>query len=505
MGILGDISPAERRDWFVWQDPPAAWLQQYGAMPGLQPIGDGTRITHVFLHRSHLPCVPADVSRNGTVPLPDHNPDLSILRPYQASVLPFILSRRSTLLAFQMRLGKTPTACHAHNPRDGMLVVVGPLISRDVWCDWIERVHGTRPAILSGRKNIELKSGHAAYFVHYDVLDAHTAFFVDQHIGTLIFDECHLLQSRQAQRTAAANVLAARASRILGLSGTPMWSRPISLWSVLHLIAPGAWGGRHAFAKRYANAMPGAHGWSYDGISHADELRDRLSEIVIRRTWQEVLQQLPPVVRVVEPVAVGDDDVAAVYMLAERARLAAGTKTFVGAISTLRQKLATLKVSAACDAAQDAFDNGHAKVVVWAWHTKVAERIAQHFKGRGMAVFRLASADAQKVRDEAIADFKRCNGHAVMVASIAVGGVAIDLSCADYAVFAEFDWTPANMYQAEMRTFHPSRPHTVVYLYLDVSIERALVDALSVREGFNQVLGLGENDVSKAVLESIAV
>lgn len=499
---MSTVKHAVRRDWFVWDGPDAAWVRANAETPGLQFTSDGNTITRVTLHRTHLPLLPPGVLGSETLATPDHRPDTSALRPYQAADLPFILSRRATLLCYEMRLGKTCLATTAHNKQDGMLVVVGPLASRDVWRDWIERVHGVTPVLCEGRKEITMVPGQAAYFCHYDVLDAHTKFFGDQEIGTLVLDECHLLQGRKTQRTSAANILAARASRIIGLSGTPMWSRPDSLYSLLHLIAPGAWGGHFAYAKRYAGARPGAHGWTYTDLSFADELRKRLSEIVVRRTWQDVLGQLPPVVRVVEPVALTAAQVMRVEMAAEVARLAAGNRsTVAGALATLRRKMSELKITPAIDAALQAVRDGH-KVVIWTWHNKTAEKIAEQLKSNStlISVFRLAAEDGQKARDGFIAEFRAATGPAIMVASIAIGGVAIDLSCADYAIFAEFDWTPANMYQAEMRTYHPSRPHTVLYLYADVPVERNLVRALQVREGFATAVGLGSEEITSIVL-----
>ena len=82
-----------------------------------------------------------------------------------------------------------------------------------------------------------------------------------------------------------------------------------------------------------------------------------------------------------------------------------------------------------------------------------------------------------------------------------VGGVGLDLSCADYAIFVELDWTPPTVYQAEMRTFHLSRPHCLVFLYADCSVEAALVEALDVKNGFAAALGLGSDDVFRRVFQ----
>ena len=87
-----------------------------------------------------------------------------------------------------------------------------------------------------------------------------------------------------------------------------------------------------------------------------------------------------------------------------------------------------------------------------------------------------------------------------MVAGMAVGGEAIDLSCATHAVFAELDWTPLVVYQARMRTFSPARPDVVIYLHSDTQVERRLLDVLGVNEHLADRIGLGIEDVAKAVL-----
>lgn len=492
-----------RPDWFVWNDPDPVWVRQHADLPGLQFGGDGARVTLVTLHRSHLPLLPAGVHLPisfearfaGATPVDES----VILRSYQAEDLPFLITRRGSLLAYEMRLGKTLTACCVHDPHSGMLVVVGPLASRDVWRTWIERVHGSPPLVLQGVKDPEPMPGFPAYFVHYDILDAHTRFFAGERIGTLILDECHLLQSRRAKRTNAVTVLATRAERIIGLSGTPMWARPDSLFSILQLITPGAWGGHHAFGVRWANGQPGAHGWSYSGVSNEDEFRLRLSEVMVRRTWKDVAPHLPPTTRIIEPVDVSSSELAQIEAAAVRASLAHGTTTTVGYLATLRRMLADVKIKTAVDSALAAVLDGH-KVVVWCWHREVADKVAVALaKTQQQLVFRLRADDDASERERQVENFRASAGASIMVAGITVGGVAIDLSCSDYAIFCEMDWIPANLQQAEMRTFHPSRPHVVVYLYADVPVESKLVTALGIKEGFASSLGLGFDEIAAAV------
>lgn len=521
---MNSLRKGPRPDWFVLNDPDPAWVTANATVPGFQWSGNGEQITSVLLHRSHWPLLPVEVTHGMTAPDDGSLKLLELVarveghgiqfRPYQAADMPFLFGRRGTLLAYEMRLGKTLTSCAVHDPRDGMLVVVGPLASRDVWATWIERVHGFPPLILQGRQDVDLQPGYPAYFVHYDVLEAHTPFFANSKIATLILDEAHLLQNRKTKRVSAVSVLAPRSERIIALSGTPMWGSPDSLWALLHMITPGAWGGHHMFGQRYCEATPGAHGWTYGGKSNEDELRARLSEVMLRRTWRDVLGQLPPVTRVVEPVDVPITQLAAIEAAAMHASLARGTTTLVGYLATLRMKLAEVKVAPAVEAAARSMVDGH-KVVVWSWHNQIGDKIAgllaqPSARGRGRAagidlapsfpVFRVRAEDDQTKRDEIIQAFRDCPGPAAIVVGIAIGGVAIDLSCADVAIFAELDWTPAMVYQAEMRTFAPTRPHAVTYLYADVPIESRLIQALAIREGFQASLGMGFDEIAKMVL-----
>ncbi len=510
-----------RSDWFNWSDPDPAWCRQVAEVPGLQWTGDGKRVTRVKFHRSHLPLMPAAVSA-ALPPVGQWAMDETryieaklkergiVPRKHQSAAFPFLRGRRGALLAYEMRLGKTLAATAAHDPRDGVLVVVGPLAARDVWCEWIERVHGFRPMLLQGRKDIEDKvvDGYPAYFIHFDILEAWTPFFTTQQIATLVLDEIHLLQNRKARRTSAVNVLAARAERIFGLSGTPMWSKPDNLYAILHLIAPGAWGAHHAFGCRYANGLPGAHGWSYNGTSNDDEFKARLQHMILRKTWAEIAPDLPPTVRVVEPISVTGRQLASIESSAMNAALARKSAvTMAGYLATLRRKIGETKVGPAADAAWDAIVGGHQKVVIWAWHREVAAKIVAEATERirakgyiGAKVLELRSDMDGNERAAVIAEFKHHPQAAVLVAGIAVGGVAIDLSCSDYAIFAEVDWTPANNRQAEMRTFAPTRPHCVVYLYADVPVEVALFQALRVKEGFETAIGLGFDAVAEQVL-----
>ena len=499
------VECSPRPDWYYWCEPDMDWCRENAEQPGLRFEPLRGRLA-VFYHVSHVPTLPDETQRaHNLIEQADRSTHMfpfegsGLLRGYQQTDLEFLKRRRGALLAYEMRLGKTPLACHLHDPAEGLLVVCGPLAAREAWREWIERTTGAPPYLLYGRKDADPAPGYGAYFVHYEVLDAHTPFLILQRIGTLVLDEFHLLQSRGTQKSSAVNALLPRASKILGLTGTPCWNKPKSLWNLLHTLTPGAWGTQFEFRKRYAGATPGAHGWLYDGISNAEELQARLATIMVRRTWQEVVPELPPTTRVIEPVELSGAAYTAIEAATMKVALARGTVTQAGYLATLRRKLAECKIQPARDIAMQAMADGH-KPVLWVWHNEVGDTLATSFPSN-VHVLRLRAADPAPKREQILALFRaHTAGRCVLIAGMGVAGVALDLSCSDYAIFVELDWTPAVVYQAEMRTFHVSRPHVVVYLHADDPVETALVDALDLKNSFAAAIGLATADIIGKVL-----
>jgi SWI/SNF-related matrix-associated actin-dependent regulator 1 of chromatin subfamily A len=279
-----------------------------------------------------------------------------------------------------------------------------------------------------------------------------------------------------------------------------VWNRPISLWQLLHLITPGAWGTRHEFGVRYAGGTPGSHGWTYSGISHDEELRARLGYMTARLTWRDVAPELPPTTRVLEPVSLTAKQYADLEAAAMKATLARGTSNEAQYKATLRRKAGLLKVKPAVERALSAAEDGH-KVVLWAWHNEILDKLDEALDAAGGVEHQmLRSAYLVEVREHRVRTFREQPEVKILVASMGVGGVGLDLSCSDCAIFVELDWTPAVVYQAEMRTFHKDRPHSVTYFYTDDPTESALIGVLGVKNGYAATLGLGSDDIMKAVL-----
>jgi SWI/SNF-related matrix-associated actin-dependent regulator 1 of chromatin subfamily A len=244
-------------------------------------------------------------------------------------------------------------------------------------------------------------------------------------------------------------------------------------------LNPGAWGKYYAFACRYADGRDGAHGFVADGSSNEEEFRLRMREVMIRRTWPEVVSDLPAMERTVETVDVSETQAHQLELEAERVRNVKKRTTQVGALARFRRLLARLKVDGAIDAALRVLQ-GDERVVIWTWHRDVALKIEDALEKQGFPGFVITGQTKVDTRDLILNRWRTAKS-APLVITMSVGQVGIDLSAARHAVFAELDFTPSVVAQAEMRVFSPQRPSAITYIIIDHEIDRKILEALQTK------------------------
>lgn len=329
----------------------------------------------------------------------------------------------------------------------------------------------------------------------------------------LICDEAHYLKNTKAQRTKIVlggdgmPGIAESARRKLFLTGTPIMNRPIEIWGIAHALAPEVFSSFWAFAKRYCVAGANGFGWDFSGARNLDELQEKLrATCMIRRLKKDVLRELPPkrrqiivleadekmrevVSREIEAyreieariaeakadaaLARVSGDAAAYERAVERLK---GVAADFAEISKLRHKTALAKVPLVLDHVDSLLEE-EGKVVVFAHHHDVIERIAEHY---GDAAVVLTGETPQSERMEVVNRFQKDESVKVFVGSITAAGLGITLTAASTAVFAELDWVPANITQAEDRLHRIGQESSVLvqHLVLDGSLDANMAKAI---------------------------
>ena len=463
----------------------------WAPVPGVQIAGPA----RYRVHRSHLPLMTtAPEAARFLLPQPAadraardrHTQALGFtLRPWQHSAIEYIQQRHGTLLGDSPRVGKTLSCIMSHDPSLGPFVVICPTMVRPVWINWLQRVFpGETIGVLRGRTFDHRLLQHKLIVGHYEILPWWQSAMP---IGTLVFDEAHLLTNRRARRTKAAVFLASRAQRVICATGTPIWNMPPYLWSVLGLVAPGAFGSFYDFANRYGRPVPTAYGTQYTGISNEAELQQRLTEIMLRRRWEDVADNLPSISRNVALVELTESQRRKLDLMTLEIQHNKTKSSTIGQLAKYREKLSTIKADVVIAQARAMLAAGE-PVVIWTWHVALARQIAEALTAVGDTAFLLTGETAER---DALIDAWRATPAGALVCTMAVAQVGLDFSHAHLAIFAEIDYTPAILAQAEMRTYAPTRPMNITYVIADHLVDQRVVLALLRKLDAANPVGVG--------------
>lgn len=439
--------------------------------------------------------------------------------PFQVEGARFLLSREGALLGDEMGLGKTVQVLLAVNadPSIRRVLVVCPASVKLNWereaRRWLVRPFET--LVLSGTtpSPIPTPKGDKGLFVviNYDIAAVWEE-ELRRHVWDLmVLDEAHYVKDPKAKRTRAILGPKARnpipARKRVALTGTPIVNRPVELWPILAWLDYRAWGNFWAYAKRYCNAHYNGYGWDFRGASNLEELRARLRPYMLRREKAEVLKDLPEKIReiivlprnglsslVEEEWAIWNqyqEKLSSLREQAERARQAKDkdelarilaeirsvSQVAFSAMSTIRARLAEAKAAKVGAFVKDLLEEKE-KVVVFAHHRAVLEYLQDALREyRPVLVWGGMSAQA---RQAAVDAFQ--NGDArVFLGSITAAAEGITLTASDTLVFAELDWRPGKMLQAEDRVHRIGQDRGVLIYYLVVedSLEARMANVIA--------------------------
>ena len=113
------------------------------------------------------------------------------------------------------------------------------------------------------------------------------------HIDFVVIDEVHSVKARTGKlNNNIAKVTMGKPT--VFLTGTPIMSKPEDIFGIVQMVDPNYFGQWTKFKNYYLTVdLGGRYGPRVVGAKHLDELRDKVQDIVIRRTEYEVSIQLP--------------------------------------------------------------------------------------------------------------------------------------------------------------------------------------------------------------------
>lgn len=432
------------------------------------------------------------------------------LMPFQQEGLAFLMQNDRCLLADEMGLGKTVQALAYLASSGALPVLIIP--PAHLTRNWMEetarflRVEGREPRIhiIRGLTPYDLPEADV-YIMHYLLLRGWKEVLPGLPVRCVIFDEVQELRHSGTEKYSAASLLSEHCDRVIGLSGTPIYNVGGEIWNVINILDFHFLGDWESFSREwccgYGNAI----------VARPEVLGAYLRRegMMLRRTKQEVLHQLPPKRRLVQELDWNDR----VYAALMKPILPALTRWRNGELTPsqravleetisqqARQATGVAKAPYVCQFVRALLEGGE-KVLLFAHHHDVMDIYKQELKAFSPGFITGRETEAQKAR--AVERFMSGATDLVCISLRSASG--LNLQRATCVVFGELDWSPAVHSQAEDRAHRIGQEDSLLCYYLvsPQGSDAEMQEALGLK--VSQFVGLmGDTPQSEEELQTAA-
>lgn len=386
------------------------------------------------------------------------------LMEFQKEGLAFMLHNRRSLLADQMGLGKTIEAIAfiAATESYPALLVVPPHLIRNwqkeldkfvrlpkkvisLFDDNKDQIH-----VIKGLKPYKLPDA-SVYIIHYLLLRGWKNVLPDMGFKAVIFDEVQELRHSRTDKYSAASLVASGCENVIGLSGTPIYNRGGEIWNVINILEYHCLGDWDSFTREWCT------GYGTDIVKKPDLLGDYLKRegLLLRRTKDQVLKELPPKRRVVQTIDFDKGTYGSLIQGAvEKAKSIDKISDYFekgrltrDIVNDSRRAIGIAKAPYVAAFVKMLLEAGE-RVLLFAYHHDawdVYREDLREFK----PVF-ITGKETINQKDASIQSFRNNQTNLCCISLRAAAGID-GLQSATCVVFGELDWSPAILSQAEDR------------------------------------------------------
>ena len=441
--------------------------------------------------------------------------------PHQQEAIEKLVGSKRYILADDMGLGKTTsTIIAALETGVKKILIICPASLKINWQREIENYTDRSTFIAEGKK---FSTEHDFVIVNYDILknfhdkdprNREDSELIKGNFDLVILDEAHMVSNAQAQRTKIINNFVKDIKRVWLLTGTPMTSRPMNYYNLLHIIESPVAQNWKAYAIRYCQGYQfnagGRKVWNVTGASNLEELRERTSGQILRRLKEEVLD-LPD--KIISPVYLRIVSQEYKNLMGEyrewyknNSEESSSLTVQFSKLMQVRKLIANEKVSQTIEFAENIIDQGK-KVIIFTNFTDTLQSIYQHF---GKSAVYLDGSCSNSVRQQAVDRFQTDDKIKVFVGNLKAAGVGLTLTAAEVVIMNDLSFVPAEHSQAEDRAYRFGQKSNVLVYYpiFENTIEKTIYDVLNKKKRIISTV-LGDNqqneigDTVEEILNSI--
>lgn len=399
---------------------------------------------------------------------------------------------RAAMLCDPPGAGKTPQAIGLFNRLKGKTaLIICPASLKENWAREINRwsEYPLRTQIINN--SYEKLDGSDIVIVSYSLATRIYEELSKQTYDVLICDESHILKSASSQVSRIVLVvLWVRCRYRLLMTGTPLPNgRAVEAYTCFSRCGFEHFASWTTFKDRYCVEERTRWGVSYPHSKNLTELKELSKAFMVRRTKEEVLGELPGLVRQNVYIRLPELDVFnaqdGIDVDAIVEAIENGVPLESEHITTVRRKLAMLKAPFILEAIADALDEVE-QIVIFVHHRE----LYQHLMSKISDAVGINGLTHPTERQQNVDTFQRKEAR-VFIASLKAANTGITLTTAHTLLMAEYDWVPSTNEQAEGRIYRVTQNEICRVKYL--------VAADSLDEKVLKVLQRKQRQIEKAL------
>lgn len=430
-------------------------------------------------------------------------------------------------LADDMGLGKTLQALTfiMSKAEAGPALVVAP---KSVIPNWVREAGRFAPllnvSVLNSeprrKERIHAAGAYDLILCTYGVLTTECTEISKRRWNIVCLDEAHQIKNRQSRASQAAMMIKAD-SRVI-LTGTPLQNHIGELWNLFQFINPGLLGPWQLFKDSYTLPTPDEE--------HMTMLKELTQPFILRRTKEEVLDELPDkyvtiqTVEMTEPEARMYEEMRRLIELkfkkgksrAERDEASALNMSFFEELTKLRLvscsmrlvypewKEQSSKVTALLELLESLMEDPENRCIIFSQFTSFLAMIKPELKKRNMEFLYMDGQTELEKRQEMVETFQR-GDCPLFISSLKAGGLGINLTAANYVILLDPWWNPAIENQAMDRAHRlgQQRNVSVIRLVSGQTIEEKIMRLHEKKQSLSDEILADAGDSYKLTYEDI--
>ena len=408
---------------------------------------------------------------------------------YQKQGIEFLVSKHGGMLLDEQGLGKTIQAlkaCEKVDPQ--VLVIVCPAIMRGTWS---HHVANLLPS------NIQVVINSYEWYVKLDNYKSLVKSIKGKRVAVIV-DESHYIKTPTSKRTKTVQHLLSLDNIVFKvlLTGTPVTRDVDDLYTQLKVFYPSFCKSIFEYRKKYMRCIHSYFGDVYKGFKNdysRKEIIKYLKSCSLRRTKKSAGLNLPSIVR--QPVYIDINKTIAkksLEILDYATKVINGVDDYTlyktdlaeeaSHIASIRKALGVAKVPQVLQYVEHLLQSGTQKLVVFGVHVDVVNLIYEALKEKYKEIktHRIIGATTSTQREKIIKEFQELETPQILVANMVACGVGVTLTKSHTVVFAELDFTPSNIMQAEARVHRITQEHIVnsIFMIANESLDAKILDLI---------------------------